>query len=907
MTLSLVIAGPVVRRVDSRVASVFIALSAPASVELLIWEGVQDAKPGQPGKVDTGAAHVTAGTAATRRFGENLHVAVVVADLDPPLLPGLRHSYDLLITTAGDVTDLRTNGLLAEGRVVGSDPEAPASLPLGFSEDRLPGFVTCPARIEDLRIAQASCRATDSQGDDAMSYLDDLIAGRIAGSVPPPHQLVLTGDQVYADRVAAPLLPMINALGRELLGGPPEELPLSDTESLSADTRHLPPLHRKRICSLDAKLTGNSGQSHLFSLAEYVGLYALCWSTSVWRAIPGMDDFPTLSGIDPEHRSHLTDWKTRLEFRPAMAQNMEKKMRAKWADDTQAARVFRASVAKVARVLANVPTYMLFDDHEITDDWNLTARHRRRTLEAPFGRRMILNALSAVTVFQAWGNDPRSFAPRIGEPQTVNSRLLDALSGGDRDTAEALLGLRPALADVPVRFGFSVDGPAHRLIGIDTRCHRDFPSDFGPPALMRPEEIDDQLPEGPLPAGLEVLLVLSPGPVVHPALVDRIGQPIAAAAFDLVGAIRGQPDDATVPEGRHPDSPLQGSSRTEVELWYGDRQAFDLLLERLSTYPRVVILSGDVHFSVSLAIDTWLFKNLPGASSRMVQLTGSAARNHWEPIVELVLRAFRPFQDLLHLGTATEFGTTLTEPVTDAADATTIAVAAPAPAALQGEAFRIRVDDELMIVTAGPGGASPWQVERGALGTTAAPHEAGAAVRHVSTRATELKWDRSDTPTVDGVSGSFYLERKLEETPVRVPATGWPDGSVQRREADFAYRLALLSDQTPDELRSSQLGSLLPPFPAIDPADPFPGYARTLQRHQSAMRNSAQVRTLVYPHNISEVYFAGDPATGTLGVVHDLYARLAHADAGVRGEVLTRHESRLEPIPDPRPTIEIGS
>lgn len=906
MTLPLVVVGPIVRRVDSRVASVFVALSRAASVELRIWEGVQEARAGQPGVVRSGASPVASGTARTRRFGESLHVAVVVAEIGAPLLPGRRHSYDLMMTTdGGGLTDLRANGLLAEGRVVGSDAEAPASVPLGYGEDKLPGFMTCPARVEDLRVVQASCRCTDSAGDDAMAYVDDLIGSRIEGSTPPPHQLVLTGDQIYADRVAAPLLPMANAVGREMIGGATEELPLADGGSLIVDTNHLPPLHRRRICSLDAKFTCNSGQSHVFSLAEYCGLYALCWSTSVWRAIPGTDAFPDLSGIDSQHRDHLSDFETRLAGRPAEAEAKMRELRRKWADETQAARVFRAALAKVARVLANVPTYMLFDDHEITDDWNLTARHRRRTHEAPLGRRVVLNALSAATVFQTWGNDPRAFDPPAGAPATVNGRLLDAIADGDRATAEALLGLQGPPADVPVRFGFSVDGPAHRLLAIDTRSHRDFPSDFGPPALMRAEEIEDEIPEGPLPAGLELLVLLSPAPVVHPPLVDDIGQPHTAAVVDLLTVLKGEGEDADHPEGRHPDHPLISSARSEVELWYGDRQAYEQLLERLSTYPRVVILSGDVHFSVSLSIDTWLTQNLPGASARIVQLTGSAARNHWDPpLVLLVLRAFRPFQDLIQLGASTEFGTTLSDAIADATT-TSISVATPAPTALQGEPFRIMVDDELMLATAGPGGSSPWQVERGLPGTTAAPHASGARVRHVSSRATTLKWERSDTPPIEGVHDRLYLELKLKETPVRVPAAGWPPGAVQRRRTDFAYRLALLSDQRPDDLRSSQLGSLLAPFPEIDATSPFAGYAQTLQRHQAAMRNSAQVRTLLYPHNISEVYFAAEPGTDGLRVIHDLYSRIEHADAGVRGEVLTRHESSLEPVPDPPPTIEI--
>ena len=32
---------------------------------------------------------------------------------------------------------------------------------------------------------------------------------------------------------------------------------------------------------------------------------------------------------------------------------------------------FIKRVTEARRVLANIPTYMAFDDHEITDDWNL--------------------------------------------------------------------------------------------------------------------------------------------------------------------------------------------------------------------------------------------------------------------------------------------------------------------------------------------------------------------------------------------------------------------------------------------------------------------------------------------------------------------------------------------------------
>ena len=33
---------------------------------------------------------------------------------------------------------------------------------------------------------------------------------------------------------------------------------------------------------------------------------------------------------------------------------------------------FRSSLVQVRRALANIPVYMTFDDHEVTDDWNMT-------------------------------------------------------------------------------------------------------------------------------------------------------------------------------------------------------------------------------------------------------------------------------------------------------------------------------------------------------------------------------------------------------------------------------------------------------------------------------------------------------------------------------------------------------
>ena len=68
-------------------------------------------------------------------------------------------------------------------------------------------------------------------------------------------------------------------------------------------------------------------------------------------------------------------------------------------------------VPRARRLLANIPSFMIFDDHEVTDDWNITPRWAKQTRANALGRAVIRNALVACTVFQSWGNDPRAYRP----------------------------------------------------------------------------------------------------------------------------------------------------------------------------------------------------------------------------------------------------------------------------------------------------------------------------------------------------------------------------------------------------------------------------------------------------------------------------------------------------------------
>ena len=69
--------------------------------------------------------------------------------------------------------------------------------------------------------------------EDGLAWVDDLIADARTDARARPHQLMLSGDQIYADDVALPMLPQLRDRGIELLG-PHEHLPMRWRETSAA-------------------------------------------------------------------------------------------------------------------------------------------------------------------------------------------------------------------------------------------------------------------------------------------------------------------------------------------------------------------------------------------------------------------------------------------------------------------------------------------------------------------------------------------------------------------------------------------------------------------------------------------------------------------------------------------------
>ncbi|MGH8523607.1 MAG: hypothetical protein ACREXY_05150, partial [Gammaproteobacteria bacterium] len=581
MALPLLLAGPIVRRVEPQLASVWVALSEPATVTLKLWEG----------RVTAGSGNLLNSSeppgARTIRVGDELHIAlplIKILPTSPRLLEsGKIYSYDIEITTTSGTHMLKSLGLLTTGTVDGRRVEA-----LGFEENFLPSFVLPPAEITDLHVIFGSCRLVNSDHLDAMPWIDDLMRENpdenpysYKDANKRPHQLFLGGDQIYADDVGLCHMHMLIDLSKRLIGDHPPEalenvgearelLPVGSIRKrqsngpptkfedygpeiklgaantslsdfmLPADHPWFPAGRRYLQSIVDAQMTSTDGTSHLFAFGEFAAMYLSVWSNAVWTPHrdprePELLDLPTMEEVIerakwPDTISTYVGSPLNVEeirndspFRDEGYVGYERKDNGKYEDDDgkpltaaekfakrvdelklalrrERARLtlFHDGLAKVRRALANIPTYMMFDDHDFTDDWNLNPLWYDRVYNTDLGVTSARNALASYAVFQDWGNDPIKYEKRddykellariaqlfpTGEPGPVAeaANRLDALFGfKEQVVSDPVTGRFPARNPV-IKWHYSVPGPKHLAVAIDNRTRRSFVSRLGPP------------------------------------------------------------------------------------------------------------------------------------------------------------------------------------------------------------------------------------------------------------------------------------------------------------------------------------------------------------------------------------------------------------------------------------------
>jgi len=210
---------------------------------------------------------------------------------------------------------------------------------------------------------------------------------------------------------------------------------------------------------------------------------------------------------------------------------------------------------------------MIFDDHDVTDDWNLSLSWERTAYGHSFSRRIVGNALMAYAVCQGWGNGS-------GYPQDIMDGCTALFCKRDDGLRHFIPEQQDALIERLLDFRgwqYTLDtDPA--IVVLDTRTHRwhrrSKPS--RPSGLMDWEALTDFQQRI---MGLSEVIVVSPAPVFGVKLIEIIQR-----IFTFFGK----------------------ALLVDAENWMAHHEAATVILsifEHSRTPQTFVLLSGDVHYS----------------------------------------------------------------------------------------------------------------------------------------------------------------------------------------------------------------------------------------------------------------------------------------------------------------------
>ena len=421
-------------------------------------------------------------------------------------------------------------------------------------------------------ILHGSCRKPHFHSDDALAQVDVLHKNAFKKQNDFPDLLLMTGDQIYADDVAGPMLKAIHSV-IDRLGLYHEALEgavVTNTNELATHEHGyyereqlLPQIATNTVLSsifFGAKkkpvFTSVNAQNHLIGSAEIIAMYLLVWSDTLWADINIDKD-----GIPPKYHAIFDK-------------------------EHEALNGFVKQLPQVRRALAHIPTYMIFDDHDVTDDWNLTRGWEQEVYGNPLSKRMIGNALIGYLLCQGWGNAPKKVAPLIAKVQESmgesglksHDEIIDDLL--DFDQWHYRLDTTP-----PIEV-------------LDTRTQR-WRSEYNmnkPSGLMDWEALCDFQHSI---IGKESVIVVSAAPIYGVKVIEAIQK-----VFTFFGK----------------------ALTVDAENWMAHKGTANVILNIFRHYktpPDFIILSGDVHYSFVYDVRLRFRRNSP----HITQFTCSGLKN----------------------------------------------------------------------------------------------------------------------------------------------------------------------------------------------------------------------------------------------------------------------------------------
>jgi hypothetical protein len=123
-------------------------------------------------------------------------------------------------------------------------------------------------------------------------------------------------------------------------------------------------------------------------------------------------------------------------------------------------------------LLSTLPSAMIFDDHDIRDDWNTSMAWRREIEALPWWKERIVAGLGSYWVYQHLGN----MSPEARAKDELWQQIKPAAEAGDRrDFGPVIDDFAARVDEHPqtYRFSYSRDIGGSRLIVVDTRNARE--------------------------------------------------------------------------------------------------------------------------------------------------------------------------------------------------------------------------------------------------------------------------------------------------------------------------------------------------------------------------------------------------------------------------------------------------
>jgi hypothetical protein len=510
------------------------------------------------------ASPIGSGSAKSLKLGQHLHVVLVTAY--PNGLStgkatdriGLFPTEELLAYDLEIIDDDRKKGIRLGDLGLLSGKH---SIIYAQSKVPLPSLFL-KREGTNMNILHGSCRKLHGKGEDCLVAADELISSTFADLRNRPSALFLTGDQIYADDVADPLISHVTQLGIELLGWEERIADIGKqlTEILVGE--------RQGLVEKYAGFTSPNASNHLLSFGEFAAMYLLAWNVENWP-----DRFANMATIPADNRRKYNEHVRRLEKT-------------------------RNDLPAVRRLLANIPTYMIFDDHEITDDWNITREWHEKVKTSKCGKQVVSNGLAAYWAFQGWGNQPASFG------EDFINKITEYLGkNGNQSESE-----RTAFADHLWNFhDWTFAAPTNPLtIVTDCRTQRHYDSYDGPPQLLSSEGLHSVLRASNkenYKRG-DPIIIVSPTPVFGFLLLEALQKAAAKMA---------------------------GVYKLDLETWHANQgglvNLLSFLIKELGSR-HCIFLSGDVHYGFTISAVFALMQKSNNAEQcvSVTQLNSSATK-----------------------------------------------------------------------------------------------------------------------------------------------------------------------------------------------------------------------------------------------------------------------------------------